>query len=334
MKTLFVFISTFIAVCFCLSCGEGNPSSPTAPAQSSPSFSSGPLSPASSEAGAILTLVSGETQAPAVGAEVKVGGKTYRSDGEGHVMLPIANLNTNLEIQAEGFLVRKTRLRSPGHERLTLWPQLSPTGLNAELTRQLVYTFVWESEAPGKSPLIRPATDYGIYVVPVPEIRANVKAMRAVEKSVKAMKKALGPGVIYEVARDAPPGSMTIDITVDAAATTSTYLANWSIYWSAYRLTGAEIIFRSVRDVEKFGASLTHCLGHTFGLSHSPDPIDMMCADWWERKPNDFSLRETLIMRLMMQRFPGTRFPDNDRSATVTASRGSFAGSCLGRLSP
>jgi hypothetical protein len=52
-----------------------------------------------------------------------------------------------------------------------------------------------------------------------------------------------------------------------------------------------------------------HELGHTFGLRHSRDQNDLMGPG---SEPREFSAKEKLIIRLMLQRRPGNIFPDTD----------------------
>lgn len=69
------------------------------------------------------------------------------------------------------------------------------------------------------------------------------------------------------------------------------------------------------------GRLMLHNLGHSFGLMYSPDESDRMNYNWWKRRQDDFSLREVLTMKLMLQRRAGNRWPDNDRGGSTAASR-------------
>lgn len=70
-------------------------------------------------------------------------------------------------------------------------------------------------------------------------------------------------------------------------------------------------------------ALLAHELGHSFSLQHVAEGQSGTTGDVMEAPIEGdriFSARERLVMHLMLQRFGGTTFPDNDRQATVTTS--------------
>jgi hypothetical protein len=75
---------------------------------------------------------------------------------------------------------------------------------------------------------------------------------------------------------------------------------------------------------EEFVRSLgtvAHELGHTFGLRHSYDPTDLMASyyhSWRETTP---PRRERLEMALLLERRPGSVWPDDDRTAKFAARR-------------
>jgi len=66
--------------------------------------------------------------------------------------------------------------------------------------------------------------------------------------------------------------------------------------------------------------TVTHETGHSFGLGHSPDSGEVMHAFKLSRQAENFGARESLVMRLMLQRHGGNRFPDNDRGVSSASS--------------
>jgi hypothetical protein len=66
-------------------------------------------------------------------------------------------------------------------------------------------------------------------------------------------------------------------------------------------------------------STVGHELGHTFGLNHSEDDSDLMYGFFSSQRSNRYSPREALVMRLMLQRRAGNRFPDSDPDLTAGA---------------
>jgi hypothetical protein len=94
-------------------------------------------------------------------------------------------------------------------------------------------------------------------------------------------------------------------------------LALTSIRLRAGEIYAGRIVFctpAAARD-----GTVIHEVGHTFGLGHSPDADEVMHAFKLLRQPDAFGAREALVMRLMLQRRGGNRFPDNDRGVTAAA---------------
>lgn len=74
--------------------------------------------------------------------------------------------------------------------------------------------------------------------------------------------------------------------------------------------------------------TVSHELGHTFGLFHSPDKGELMYAYYNGHGGVDFSARESLEMRLMLQRPAGNVFPDDDRAAAAAAGERIYVTRC------
>ena len=77
-------------------------------------------------------------------------------------------------------------------------------------------------------------------------------------------------------------------------------------------------------------AVVSHEMGHTFGLYHSPDSRELMYAFFDGHGAVEFSARESLEMRLMLQRPGGNQFPDDDRSVSLTGASGTRVTVCPG----
>jgi hypothetical protein len=79
------------------------------------------------------------------------------------------------------------------------------------------------------------------------------------------------------------------------------------------------VTYCEARWASHVGISI-HELGHAFGLRHSSDPGDVMFPSAGRRRLA-LSPRERVVMGLMLQRPPGNRFPDNDRSASTASNQ-------------
>src|SRR5262245_44520179 len=121
-----------LAAAWSARCGGGSsPTSPAAPTPASPAI----------PAGTVLTFTSGETASPVRGAAVTVAGTVYTTSDSGEITLAqSAPPGALVDAAAGGYLDRQTALRSTRTTRFTLWPTQSPTGLDEEFTRAIVYT--------------------------------------------------------------------------------------------------------------------------------------------------------------------------------------------------
>src|SRR5262249_41514884 len=82
----------------------------------------------------VLPFSSGENQQPVGAAKVTVDGRTYVTGGSGQVAVDRGS--REVDVQAPGFLERRASFSG---DRFSLWPQLSPTGLDVEFTARVVY---------------------------------------------------------------------------------------------------------------------------------------------------------------------------------------------------
>ena len=306
---------------FFVGCGGGSrgPTTPSSPAASTPS----PSAPSSIPAGTVITLVSGETDQPVAGASVTVTGVTQQTDGSGQVALSgSASLNAPFDIAAPGFLDRQTLLRAPTATRFTLWPRTSPTGLDESYTSTLVYTDVGGADVtPGAGALLRLRPALQPFVLPSAEIRSDPAALAAHQEAINAIAGATQGQLVYALVSERPASGAVFETSVDASDNECT---GGTRAYTAFtprnnEISSGRIVFCSA-DVART-STVTHELGHTFGLQHSPDPRELMHAFFGRNRNASFSDREALTMRLMLQRRGGNRFPDNDREATVSAGR-------------
>jgi hypothetical protein len=292
-------------------CSSSGPTAPTANDVGSPSARVPSAEAGSLEAGTALTFVSAETSTPASGVTVTIGENHYRTDGAGEVRLnaPLG-LPASVEVVSDQYLLRETVIGAHDGLRFSLWPRQSPTGLDEERTRQLVYTDASGGE-PGALRLHRVNPPAGrVSVVLSSALAADPEAVRAHQEAAETLSRATGGAVTFVVEATATsPVSVYTSIDMnDPAMRNHAALAYRHLDGSL--IVGGRVVFIS-SEVSHMAAVVAHELGHTFGLEHSPSPQDLMYPI--VSGPKDFSLGERLAMELMLQRRPGNRFPDNDR---------------------
>lgn len=304
---------------FLVACGDSGPSGPS----SVPG--AGSTKGLSATAAIVLTVASGETGEPVPGATVIVGGAAYETDLAGQVnVVERASPATLLDIVAPNFLDRQTIWRSATETRFTLWPRTSAaTGLTEELTLRIVYTYPSPDAIPGAAPLLRlPLDTSSVLVVVSPEIDADLRAGRAVEDAVAVMNEALAGQISFQIS-SAIVGAVSFEVVIDPDAVASNYAGILRRRYQGLTITGCSCAFRTTADIND-SRLLANSFGYCFGLNDSPDATDLMFSDWWSRSQTNFSLKEKLIMSLMLQRRAGNHFPDNDREARAVATAQAF----------
>jgi hypothetical protein len=293
-----------------------------------------PLSPPSDvPAGAVFTVVSGETGDALPAVRIVVAGREYRTDDQGRVRLDAGvAAGTPLDAVGSAYLDRLTLVRSATETRFTLWPRRSPTGLDEELTRYLIYTSGAEGAVPGDQALERIVARSATLVVPA-EVRADAAALATITEGAVRMTELTQGKVRYEVAERAPESSVPVEIVVNPGEeffsqnALAVAFAQLTIN-SRDEITRTRIVFRELRYARR--ANVTHHeLGHTLGLGHSPSTGDLMhcCSP----KPEEMTPRERLAIYLAYQRRPGNRFPDNDRDSRSLAAGRTRVIVCGGR---
>ena len=243
------------------------------------------------------------------------GPREHVSDDSGQLTLEeLASNGVSVDIEAPGFLDRQTIVRRGEQTTFELWPSESPTRLDSDYTRALVYLSASLGDQGEIEPLDRPSLDVGrVAIVPTGAIPLDPRAMQTLRDAAAEMTNALGGAVVYSVGED--PGAVPITLLVEPQneSIVDENLRAFTRCWmTRLVITRCEIVFRDV-EVARSNTTL-HELGHTFGLNHSPDRSEVMGVRR-VRSPEGFSPRERLAMTLMLKRLPGNLFPDNDRQA-------------------
>lgn len=151
--------------------------------------------------GSTVRIVSGETGRPVAGARVVIAGREHLSDGSGQLTLEeLASNGVTVDIEASGFLDRQTIVRRGEQTTFELWPSESPTQLDADYTRALVYLSASLRAQGELEPLDRPSLDVGrVSIVPTGVIREDPRAMQILGDAADEMTSALGGAIVYAV---------------------------------------------------------------------------------------------------------------------------------------
>lgn len=274
--------------------------------------------PATPSTPPVLTILSGETGQPVSGASVAIAGRTYETNPSGQVTLAQGvDPNTPLDIRAPDFFDRETLLRSPAESSFTLWPRRSPSGLDESYTERLVYT---SSTEPFERVQLRrlPPTAAEVVLVLAPEIHDHPSRLATHRDAAQRMTSVTGGRIVYTVASQRPGIAATVfDVRINHIGCSAGFGAFTQLSTRNDEILGGLIVYCNP-ELARFASTVTHELGHTFGLRHSPDPREVMFVGGDAARPPEFSPRELLAMGLTQQRRAGNRFPDNDRDAVTT----------------
>lgn len=306
-----------LAVLLLVSCGGGGRGTGPTGVVEPPSSSGLP-------GGSLLTLVSGETGAPIAGVSVTAPGGVVTSDASGQVRLTTtAALGSTLELRHPDTLDRISTVRAGTGQRFVLWPRTTRSGLSENYTATLVYTDTSDPPGPtGESALQRiPRGTSTVVVVPSAELLADGPAMEAHIQAVATITEATSGAVAYALAPARPAAGIVVTTRIEAQDSRCTEGGIRAYTRSTVRgleLVSAEIVLCSMSVARS--ATIGHELGHTFGLRHSPDEDEIMFARFGTRRATTLGARESLLMRLMLERYAGNRYPDDDRSATAVSA--------------
>ncbi len=266
------------------------PSPPTAPLPAGPT---------------LFTFVSGESQQPVASARVTVEGHDYVTNGAGQVA--VERTASLLAVQASGFFERRAL---PSVDRFSLWPRVSPTGIDEEYTARLVYNCTALDCADGGEPLGRiPQGQVALRISR--ELSGDPLALAAIQEAAQLWTEATRGEVTFV---PGGPGTVVVDLEVDP--TDAVILARGAAgvtrrQYAGSAISRAHITLRSVELARRL-ALILHELGHAFGLAHSPRLGDVMWNGPELYDSSDLSGREKLVVALMLQRASGNRFPDSE----------------------
>ena len=279
--------------------------------------------------GTVLSFVSGATNAPLAGASLTAAGTVYVSDAQGQVRLTQRLERQGLiDIVAPGILDRQTLVRSSATTRFSVWPRTGVGGFDENYTASLVYTEAAEGSPVGEKPLRRiRSSETRAVVVLSPELRGDPEIVAAHQAAVDRLNNAVRGQIVYALANEAPASGVVFTATLDPSDPDCTARVRgfFSGRTQAGELTSGRIVY--CFDAAARSPTVTHELGHSFGLGHSPLLPDLMYRTFERQRGDDFSAREALAMNLMLLRRGGNRFPDNDREVGG-AGAGSFTTVC------
>jgi hypothetical protein len=281
--------------------------------------------------GAALEVVSGETGEGVDGAVFTINGRDYTT-AQGNVTLAEAvGLTSEVRIVAPGMLERRTLLRDLSAPRFALWPRTSSSGMDEAYTRTVVY-----SHPEGAGPLRRltRGTTH-VVVVPSRDLRGE-EEMAAHREAAERVTAASGGQVLYTVETQRPASGVYVEARLsrdgDDLCAKHNILAFEQDFMRSGETVRAVIVYCDPKWART--AVVSHEMGHTFGLYHSPDSKELMYAFFDGHGAVDFGARESLEMRLMLQRPGGNQFPDDDRGVGATGVSGTHVIVCPGSAPP
>jgi hypothetical protein len=162
-----------------------------------------------------------------------------------------------------------------------------------------------------------------IMVVPDPPLWADAGVRAAHEQAAAEITSATGGRVTFVVA--AAAGTLpSVRAHIDTSLAPGDAIAYRDLRGDT--IVGGRVAFGSA-EVGRSARFVAHELGHVLGLEHSIVSTDVMYFAIDRGRGPSFSANERRTIRLLMQRFPGNRFPDTDPN--VFAASGPAASETL-----
>lgn len=293
---------------FAVSCGG----------HASPTAGDGASAAAGWAARTVVSVVSGETGEPVVGARVTAGGLVLTTDGTGVAVVPSAvGEGAPVDVEAAGFLTRQTTVRAAA-ARMDLWPD--DPRLPGSYTQQLVYTRASTTDGGRLVPLERlPPSVRSVVVVPSDALEEDGVAVAALRRATDEFNAAAAGRVRFSLDGSADlkvPARVAPDDPACEGQASRLLARTWT---SGHEVTRAEILFCGAEPTRLWWP-IAHEMGHVFGLGHSAEPRDLMYPWYTRDAEHGFSGREALLMGLLQRRRGGNAWPDDDRAATASAA--------------
>ena len=266
--------------------------------------------------------------------------RSYTTNAGGEIMLTQSvGTGSFVDIVASGYFNRQTLLRSANERQFNLWPQTSTSGLTEQLTQELVYTAPGNSPGGvglplGGAPLSRIDPAITRLAVVAPTLTLVSSGVTAIAVASGRLTAATGGQVMYQP--DLLGGDGRIEIVVDPSSLPSGSSASANAtYNSLGYIIGGRVTLRdgacltSICDIRvprsngvTIVRTLVHEMGHLLGFNHTVSNSVMNggcstpgCTVNLDSRIEDFNAAEKLLVKLMLERRVGNRFPDNDRNS-------------------
>lgn len=257
-----------------------------------------------------LRLVSGATLEPVAGATLRTATDSYTSDGRGEVRLTReVALGGALTVETAAFLTRETLLRDTQATTFVLWPRVERAiGLDENYTKALVYQAFRLRRLP--------LTARRVSIMPSDELWADPVVLEAHTHAAERLTAVTG-GRIEFVAEQRYGGGIPVTVELrPGACTQASDLGCAGIGVDHDYIIDGRIYLQYIGHAALMRTLVLHEMGHIIGLNHTPNVAfrhDDVMNEWSASyHPQDFSAREQLSVRLMLERRAGNRFPDDD----------------------